>query len=171
MGRLCRSHATSAEKGRPRPDIAAARGNAGFGGFEPGNVWGETVHRNHSSRIDGDLVDRRGAGTGNRPQPASRGWRSVHPDSGSGPSCRGWDHGGAVSRKNSGPLEGAMSETKLDAERRVAMYRRMMLCRRFEERVYYLFLEGRLPGTIHQSQGQEATAVGVCSSLNANDMI
>jgi len=51
------------------------------------------------------------------------------------------------------------------------MYRRMVLCRRFEERVYYLFLEGRLPGTIHQSQGQEAAAVGVCSALEAKDMI
>jgi pyruvate dehydrogenase E1 component alpha subunit len=41
----------------------------------------------------------------------------------------------------------------------------------FEERVYYLFLEGRLPGTIHQSQGQEASAVGVCWALRENDMI
>src|SRR5579863_7068928 len=64
-----------------------------------------------------------------------------------------------------------MSETSLDAARRVEMYRRMVMCRRFEERVYYLFLEGRLPGTIHQSQGQEATAVGVCSALEAGDMI
>ena len=64
-----------------------------------------------------------------------------------------------------------MSETVPDAKRRVEMYRRMVLCRRFEERVYYLFLEGRLPGTIHQSQGQEATAVGVCSALEAADMI
>ncbi|HEY6271133.1 MAG TPA: thiamine pyrophosphate-dependent dehydrogenase E1 component subunit alpha [Terriglobales bacterium] len=64
-----------------------------------------------------------------------------------------------------------MSETSLDAAHRVKMYRRMVLCRRFEERVYYLFLEGRLPGTIHQSQGQEATAVGICSALEAKDMI
>lgn len=64
-----------------------------------------------------------------------------------------------------------MNETKLDAKERVEMYRRMVMCRRFEERVYYLFLEGRLPGTIHQSQGQEATAVGVCSALDAKDMI
>ena len=37
--------------------------------------------------------------------------------------------------------------------------------------MYYLFLEGRLPGTIHQSQGQEATAVGVCWTLQERDMI
>jgi acetoin:2,6-dichlorophenolindophenol oxidoreductase subunit alpha len=64
-----------------------------------------------------------------------------------------------------------MSEINLDATERLGMYRRMVMCRRFEERVYYLFLEGRLPGTIHQSQGQEATAVGVCSTLQPNDMI
>jgi acetoin:2,6-dichlorophenolindophenol oxidoreductase subunit alpha len=64
-----------------------------------------------------------------------------------------------------------MSEIKLETSERLEMYRRMVMCRRFEERVYYLFLEGRLPGTIHQSQGQEATAVGVCSTLHANDMI
>jgi TPP-dependent pyruvate/acetoin dehydrogenase alpha subunit len=61
--------------------------------------------------------------------------------------------------------------TAIDSNRKREMYRRMVMCRRFEERVYYLFLEGRLPGTIHQSQGQEATAVGVCSALHAKDMI
>lgn len=64
-----------------------------------------------------------------------------------------------------------MNDIKLEAEPRVAMYRRMLLCRMFEEQVYYLFLEGRLPGTIHQSQGQEATAVGVCSALETEDLI
>ena len=54
---------------------------------------------------------------------------------------------------------------------RVRMFRRMLLCRMFEDRVYYLFLQGRMPGTIHQAQGQEATAVGVCSALQPGDMI
>jgi pyruvate dehydrogenase E1 component alpha subunit len=47
----------------------------------------------------------------------------------------------------------------------------MLLIRQFEERVKYLFLEGVMPGTIHQYQGQEAIAVGVCSALNSNDVI
>ncbi|MGH9454320.1 MAG: thiamine pyrophosphate-dependent dehydrogenase E1 component subunit alpha [Terriglobia bacterium] len=64
-----------------------------------------------------------------------------------------------------------MSKSQLTKEQKLSMYRRMKLCRMFEDRVYYLFLEGRLPGTIHQSQGQEATAVGVCSALEAGDMI
>jgi pyruvate dehydrogenase E1 component alpha subunit len=47
----------------------------------------------------------------------------------------------------------------------------MLLIRQFEERVKYLFLEGIMPGTIHQYQGQEAIAVGVCSALNSDDVI
>ena len=51
------------------------------------------------------------------------------------------------------------------------MYKRMVTIRRFEERVRYLFLEGIMPGTIHQSDGQEASAVGVCSTLKEGDTI
>jgi len=47
----------------------------------------------------------------------------------------------------------------------------MVLVRRFEERVYLLFLEGEIPGTVHQYQGQEAVAVGVCSALGRSDWI
>jgi pyruvate dehydrogenase E1 component alpha subunit len=43
--------------------------------------------------------------------------------------------------------------------------------RHFEQRVYYLFLEGLIPGTIHLYTGQEAVAVGVCSSLRRDDFI
>jgi acetoin:2,6-dichlorophenolindophenol oxidoreductase subunit alpha len=51
------------------------------------------------------------------------------------------------------------------------LYRRMVLIREFEEGVKFLFLEGSMPGTIHQCQGQEATAVGVCAALGENDFI
>src|SRR6478752_6509471 len=51
------------------------------------------------------------------------------------------------------------------------LYERMVLIREFEERVKFLFLEGTMPGTIHQCQGQEATAVGVCAALRENDFI
>jgi TPP-dependent pyruvate/acetoin dehydrogenase alpha subunit len=53
----------------------------------------------------------------------------------------------------------------------LSLFERMVLIREFEERVKLLFLEGAMPGTIHQCQGQEATAVGVCSALNADDWI
>jgi len=51
------------------------------------------------------------------------------------------------------------------------LYRKMLRIRKFEDRVKYLFLEGIMPGTIHQCQGQEACAVGVCSALVDGDVI
>jgi len=53
----------------------------------------------------------------------------------------------------------------------LSLYRKMVLIRQFEERVKYLFLEGIMPGTIHQYNGQEAIAAGVCSALRAGDVI
>lgn len=53
----------------------------------------------------------------------------------------------------------------------LALYRRMLLIRNFEDRVYYLFLQGEIPGTLHQYQGQEAVAVGVCDHLSHTDWI
>ena len=53
----------------------------------------------------------------------------------------------------------------------LSLYRRMLLIRQFEERVKFLFLEGIMPGTIHQYHGQEAIAVGVCSALHSDDVI
>jgi TPP-dependent pyruvate/acetoin dehydrogenase alpha subunit len=52
-----------------------------------------------------------------------------------------------------------------------ALYRKVALIRRFEDRVYRLFLEGEIPGTLHQYQGQEAVAAGVCSTLRLDDWI
>lgn len=51
------------------------------------------------------------------------------------------------------------------------MYRRMVLIRRFEDHLYALFLQGVVPGTLHQYQGQEAVAVGVCTALRPDDVI
>lgn len=51
------------------------------------------------------------------------------------------------------------------------LYERMVLIREFEEQVKFLFLSGSMPGTIHQYQGQEAAAVGVCAALAPDDHI
>src|SRR6476661_6515376 len=53
----------------------------------------------------------------------------------------------------------------------LALYERMVLIREFEDGVKLLFLEGSMPGTIHQCQGQEVTAVGVCAALGEGDFI
>jgi len=54
---------------------------------------------------------------------------------------------------------------------RLELLDRMIRIREFEEGVRFLFLEGSMPGTIHQCQGQEATAVGVCAALREDDFI
>lgn len=61
--------------------------------------------------------------------------------------------------------------TGLDNGFRVELLDRMIRIREFEEGVRFLFLEGAMPGTIHQCQGQEAAAVGVCAALEADDFI
>jgi pyruvate dehydrogenase E1 component alpha subunit len=53
----------------------------------------------------------------------------------------------------------------------LSLYKKMALIRQFEERVKFLFLEGVMPGTIHQYNGQEGIAVGVCSALREGDVI
>jgi pyruvate dehydrogenase E1 component alpha subunit len=63
------------------------------------------------------------------------------------------------------------SPVPLDREFLLGLYGKMVLIREFEERVKFLFLEGTMPGTIHQCQGQEATATGVCAALRADDWI
>jgi len=67
--------------------------------------------------------------------------------------------------------ESGHAEEPYDRDLLLNLYRRMLLIRQFEDRVKSLFLEGIMPGTIHQCQGQEATAVGVCAALKENDFI
>lgn len=58
-----------------------------------------------------------------------------------------------------------------EKERAVGMYKKMYQIRQYEETIYYLFLEGIMPGTIHQSHGQEACAVGMIYDLRKEDYI
>lgn len=58
-----------------------------------------------------------------------------------------------------------------EKERALGMYKKMYQIRQYEETIYYLFLEGIMPGTIHQSHGQEACAVGMIYDLRKEDYI
>ena len=49
------------------------------------------------------------------------------------------------------------------------MYRSMLTIRRFEERCNYLYMQGRIPSTLHLYIGQEAVATGVCAHLRPED--
>jgi len=64
-----------------------------------------------------------------------------------------------------------MSTLGYDGSFLLGLYRGMVRIRKFEDRVKLLFLEGRMPGTIHQCQGQEACAVGVCAVLQPDDVV
>ena len=61
--------------------------------------------------------------------------------------------------------------TRLTDKDLLNIYRLMATIRRFEDHLYQLFLQGQVPGTLHQYQGQEAVAVGVCATLRPNDLI
>src|SRR5437868_2300734 len=50
-------------------------------------------------------------------------------------------------------------------------YRDMLLIRRFEERVNELYLQGKIPSTLHLYIGQEAVATGVCAALRPDDYV
>ena len=54
-------------------------------------------------------------------------------------------------------------------EKALGMYKKMYEIRKYEESIYYLFLEGIMPGTIHQSTGEEASAVGMLYDLSHED--
>jgi len=64
-----------------------------------------------------------------------------------------------------------IDKIKIPEDKLIGMYTTMVRIRQFEDRVYLLFLQGEMPGTIHLSQGQEAVAAGVCANLRREDLI
>lgn len=55
--------------------------------------------------------------------------------------------------------------------RALRMYESMVRIRKYEEQIYFLFLEGRISGSIHQSHGQEACAVGMLYDVRGTDLM
>ncbi len=51
------------------------------------------------------------------------------------------------------------------------LYRTMLTIRRFEERCNFLYMQGRIPSTLHLYIGQEAVATGVCANLRPDDYL
>ena len=62
-------------------------------------------------------------------------------------------------------------ENDVDCDLAVKLYEMMVRIRRFEERLYELFLTRPMPGSMHQYNGQEAIATGVCAHLNKDDYV
>ena len=63
------------------------------------------------------------------------------------------------------------SQAGQDVEFHVALYRQMLLIRRFEALVQSLFLRGEVYGTTHLCSGQEAVSVGFASALGERDRV
>ena len=53
------------------------------------------------------------------------------------------------------------SRERMSKKRYLEIYRKLLLVRKFEEKVDELFRAGVIYGTVHTSVGQEAVAVGV----------
>ncbi|NLG28583.1 MAG: thiamine pyrophosphate-dependent dehydrogenase E1 component subunit alpha, partial [Chloroflexi bacterium] len=51
------------------------------------------------------------------------------------------------------------------------LYRTMLTIRRFEERANALYMEGKVPSTLHLYIGEEAVATGVCANLLRSDWV
>jgi len=58
-----------------------------------------------------------------------------------------------------------------DNSKLLDMYRQMLTIRFFEEKVFELYGQNLVPGTIHLYAGEEAVAVGVCANLRKDDYI
>jgi TPP-dependent pyruvate/acetoin dehydrogenase alpha subunit len=59
----------------------------------------------------------------------------------------------------------------LDTPKLIHMLRTMMLIREFDERAIRLRVAGKIYGAVHPYVGQEAVAVGVCSTLTTSDRV
>ncbi len=62
-------------------------------------------------------------------------------------------------------------DIKENKELVLGLYKKMLLCRKFEENVQYYFSLGMIHGTTHLSIGEEGTAAGTCSALEETDQI
>lgn len=61
--------------------------------------------------------------------------------------------------------------TEISREKYSEMLERMLLTRRFEEKVSSFFATGSIHGTSHLYAGEEAVATGVCTALKKEDLI
>src|SRR5437667_2189045 len=63
------------------------------------------------------------------------------------------------------------TQSEIEAQQWLHMYRRMVMIRLFEEQVNDLYTRALMPGLAHLYIGEEAVAVGVCEALEPADYI
>jgi pyruvate dehydrogenase E1 component alpha subunit len=59
----------------------------------------------------------------------------------------------------------------ISKEEKLALFKKMLLIRAFEEKTEALFQQKLIPGFVHLSLGQEASTVGSCAALRPEDYI
>ncbi len=60
---------------------------------------------------------------------------------------------------------------RIERDQLIEMHKRMLIIRHFEQKAWDLASQGKIPGMLHVSIGQEAVSVGVCSALLPDDYI
>src|SRR5262245_3242187 len=68
-------------------------------------------------------------------------------------------------------VDRSKTQSEIEAQQWLHMYRRMVMIRLFEEQVNDLYTRALMPGLAHLYIGEEAVAVGVCEALNPTDYI
>jgi len=77
----------------------------------------------------------------------------------------------AEAKKRTRAPRASAKTSAMDKSLALSLYRTMVLIRRFEEKLYQLFSTRDMPGSMHQYNGQEAVAAGVCAHLSRTDYI
>src|SRR5579872_3620559 len=78
---------------------------------------------------------------------------------------------GAVGRGQRSPTREALAAMDLGKDLMLEMYRSMQRIRQFEGKVRDLAIASEIPGFVHVSIGEEASATGVCAALRKTDRI
>jgi acetoin:2,6-dichlorophenolindophenol oxidoreductase subunit alpha len=60
---------------------------------------------------------------------------------------------------------------ELPRDKLIEMFRKMLEIRLFEEKVFELYGQNLVPGTIHLYAGEESVAVGICNALEKTDYV
>jgi TPP-dependent pyruvate/acetoin dehydrogenase alpha subunit len=68
-------------------------------------------------------------------------------------------------------MSGGAAGNPIDRDTAIRLYTTMVRIRKFEEKLYELFLTRPMPGSMHQYNGQEAVAAGVCTHLHKDDYV
>src|SRR5262249_60554955 len=68
-------------------------------------------------------------------------------------------------------VDRSKTQSEIEAQQWLHMYRRMVMIRLFEEQVNDLYTRALMPGLAHLYIGEEAVAVGICEALNQHDYI